>query len=132
MNSTLVDAGVVYITVEFSATNPTGFDGMQIPTVTCHLKYFMANQLRSLMGVTQSISPPAQLEPFQSTAIRINFTIEYSGQQQELVRIFLGHLQLHPQQIEWLTIGQYVLQAYNYALAVQFEPATYITTINSR
>ncbi len=126
---TLLDTGVVHITVDFNVTNPTSFDGIKIPTITCHLRYFMENQLRSLMGVTQTISPVAELEPYQSTVIRINFTIEYSIQQQELARIFLGYLQLHPQQIEWLVLGQYVLQAYNYSLAIQFDPATYITSL---
>jgi hypothetical protein len=125
MDDSGINEGRIYVTVEFNGTNPTSFTGLTISTITCHLHYLREDQTspQALLGVTQSFTSEPQFNPSQTVIMKINFTLVYPGLDQ--IRLFISYLQTKPDKVDWMVTGQYVLEAYAYAFAMQMDYFTY-------
>lgn len=128
VNNTKMYEGEILVKVEFEATNPTGFVGLKISSVTCRLKYIKDGVLQSLTGITQTFSPHAQVDPPESVILQVDFNLKYKGHN-KLIRNFIGYLQTNPEKMDWIVTGQFIVQVYTTILPIQvgpFQHSTYL------
>jgi len=121
LNDSKIKEGKVFVNVKFNITNPTGFVGLKVSSVTCHMKYIKDGVPRSLAGTTRAFSPPTQVNPSQSVMVNVDFDLKYKGYEIP-IRDFIGYLQKNPEKIDWIITGQFVLLAYTNSFAVQIGP----------
>jgi len=126
VNDSKIEDGKVFVNVKFNITNPTGFVGLKVSSVSCHMDYRGGSTYQSLAGKTQVFSPPTQVNPSQSNIVWINFDLEYKGYE-ILIRDFIGYLYTNPEKIDWIITGQFILQAYTNSFAVQIGPFQHTT-----
>jgi len=131
LDLTKLNSGLVNLTVTFNVTNPTSFNGLQISTTTCNIRYFISNpQLqKQLPGKTETFAKPIEIPPHGNVPMIIKFTFD-SRQQQLTVKEFIGLLLTKPNQINFIFRGQYILKAYEYSFAMPMGPFVYATNLN--
>jgi len=129
INNTRIDEGQVFIMVNFEATNPSGFVGLTISSVTCQLKYVKDGLLQSLAGITQTFSPPTEVNPPQSVIVCVDFDLEYKGHD-NLIRNFIGYLQTNPEKMDWIVTGQFIIRAYADVFPIQIGPFQHSTYLH--
>ncbi|NWG10804.1 hypothetical protein HXY33_03510 [Candidatus Bathyarchaeota archaeon] len=123
LNLTRLNNGLVYLTLIFNVTNPTGFRGLTISTTTCNIRYITPDQtdFKQLQGRTETFHEPLDIPPLETTKMILNFTFSYLSEQlsvQEFMAVFL----MEPEYVRFLFTGQFVLNAYTYTFAISMGP----------
>lgn len=129
MDKSKIYEGEVSIYIEFTVINPTTFAGLEISGITCHLGYLKEGLLQSLAGITQTFSPPVQINPMANTTLHVDFVLKYKGQETQ-IRDFIAYLQTSPKKVDWIVRSQMIIQAYTTAFPVQIGPFQFSTYLH--
>ncbi len=129
IDSTKIDSAQVLVKLEFKVINPTGFIGLEIASITCHLRYVKDGELQTLSGMSKTLSPPMQVNPSQGETLEVDFDLKYSGYE-KLVRDFIGYLQTNPATVDWVITGQTTVRAFRNTFPILIGPFERSTSLS--
>jgi hypothetical protein len=128
IDSSRINEGEILVEVQLKATNPTGFVGLEISSVLCHLTYVKGGAPQFLAGLSRALSPPMAAGPSQATILELDFDLKHIGEE-NLVRDFIGYLQKNPERIDWIITGRTAIKAYTNIFEIIIGPFEYSTNL---